>query len=281
MIERDESDPDRQGMGPWLHLAGLTALAVALEVGSSWLALRSEGTPAGAALSEGLRRAPAFVYAVLPAIAAISCGFLRARSGAPKTALRIALAATACMMVIDVTAPAAESAFGSRVGILEGDVAVQTARAPDLGRASATRTVRDALRGDLAGFAETQASYPVLHPRLVLTSATHKAALLMAPVLLVGLIIGIQAWVSDRVVFRQPGDRRIAQSLMAWIVAPGGEALLFTWSHDSKTQVLFGQAPLWTILVPYIPVAIVSGVAWRAALKHSRLEALAPTDPET
>ena len=92
------------------------------------------------------------------------------------------------------------------------------------------------------------------------------------------LVLGVA---TDALGGRALVDRRIAQILMAWIVAPGGEALLFTWSHDSQTQVLFGQAPLWTILVPYIPVAIVSGVAWRAALKHSRLEALAPTDPET
>jgi hypothetical protein len=278
MSDRFKTRLRRSKWTEWIHFSGLIVLAALLQVGVAWLARTGEGLDPGAALVQSLQGVPAFLYGALPAMAAISCGLLAAGANRVRKALRITVSATLMMAVIDIASPPVDAVLGSRVGVVEGDIAVRTERVIDLGRVSALRTLHSAAVGGLPGIGERAESYPLSHPRAIASAALHKGALLLAPLLLVGIIVGVQSWLADHVVFRREVDQRVGHLVMAWVIAPAGEVLLFTWSGDLRAQVLFAMAPLWSILVPYVPFLVVAVVAWRTAHRQGQMSELAPRD---
>lgn len=181
------------------------------------------------------------LYLMLGVIAAIAVGTARPVRDTLRQAIRVVLVATCLMLVLDAFAvPLPDSVLRAAVELKVG----------------AVREVHVVLR-----------EYPALHPRARAQSAIVRAGALLIPVLLVGCVLGLNAWMTDRVVFRFPRDAIVARWVIALLFAPAATALLLNWSSGYAYDILFRGQPLLLALVPYLPALACAVVAWRFAAR--------------
>ncbi len=184
------------------------------------------------------------LYPMLGVIAAIAVGTMRPVRDTLRQAIRVVLVATCLMLVLDAFAvPMQDSVLRAAVELKVG----------------AVRDVHVVLR-----------EYPALHPRARAQSAIVRAAMLLLPVLLVGCVLGLNAWMTDRVVFRFPRDAMVARWVLALLFAPAATALLLSWSSGYAYDILFRGQPLLLALVPYLPAVACATVGWRFAARTYR-----------
>jgi hypothetical protein len=220
---------------PWFHLLLLIVLGVAFLLGSA--VLRGQPT------ANAVRDVPSSLYIILPALAGIAVGTLRPGPRSTATGARIVVAITVLMLALDLTGSDAQS--------------------------SVWRSLAALLRGGWTGAGELLHSYPLGHPRVVAEHALARGGLLLLPLVLVGLVMGVAAWSTERVTFRTATDGTVARWAVAWVLVPAAFALVLNWSESYAYRILFRGAPLWLPLVPYVPALIIALVGWRAAGRRS------------
>ena len=193
---------------------------------------------------EALRGLSNSLYPMLGVIAAIAVGTARPVRDTLGQAIRVVLVATCLMLLLDVfTMPAQDSVLRAVVDLNGGSV----------------RDVHVVLR-----------EYPTLHPRARAETAIVRAGMLLFPVLLVGCVLGLNAWMTDRVVFRFPRDAIVARWALALLFAPAAAALLLSWSSGYAYDILFRGQPLLLPLVPYLPAMACAAIGWRFAARTYR-----------
>ncbi len=181
------------------------------------------------------------LYPMLGVIAAIAVGTMRPVRDTLRQAIRVVLVATCLMLVLDAFAvPLQDSVLRAAAELQVGTV----------------RDVHVVLR-----------EYPVSHPRAQAQSAIVRAGMLLLPVVLVGCVLGLDAWMTDRVVFRFPRDATVARWALALLFAPAATALLLNWSSGYTYSILFRGQPLLLALVPYLPAIACAAIGWRFAAR--------------
>lgn len=227
-------------ISPWRHLILLSALAV----GAVFLIDLFSGAPARAGGWAGAPRAavgalPDILIPTLAVALAIAVGTMPPGARTIRQAARMTVVVSLVMIALDLLLPEPAS----------------------------LRTMSAALSGGLGDIGEVVAQYPLSHPRLRMTDALQHSAMLLAPIVLVGVSLGIGAWIHTRVIFRSPRDGTIARWVVSWILAPGVLAFVVNWSQGNGADVLFRGEPLWLVVVPWAPALVVGALGWRAAAR--------------
>ena len=229
----------------WRHIAVLFTCSVVF----LFLADLLTGAPSRArgwsgAPLEAFRGLSNSLYPMLGVIAAIAVGTARPVRNTLRQAMRVVLVATCLMLLLDIFAvPSEDSVLRAAVELQVGTV----------------RDVHVVLR-----------EYPVSHPRAQAQSAIVRGGMLLLPVLLIGCVLGLNAWMTDRVVFRFPRDAMVARWVLALLFAPTATALLLSWSSGYAYDILFRGQPLLLSLVPYLPAIACATVGWRFAAQTYR-----------
>jgi hypothetical protein len=239
----------------WLHFIGLLALGVGA---NAVKVLLDAGWTARAAATV-LVALPQWACHLIPVVAAISIGMLRFTPAIARQGLRLAVATTVLMVGLDLVAP--QGPLGDHaLAVAQGEYG--QSRVVDESDVSAVGTALAFLRGDLDGWSEVAQSYPRGHPRLRAALAIVRSAYFVLPLILVGLVLGMQVWVAENVTFRTVPAERIARLLMAWVVSPGAYFLIMTWTGGVNLQLLRRPGPLFEILIPLLPFALVGVLGW-------------------
>ena len=235
----------------WRHLALLLALAIVFVFLADLLtgAPKRAGGWSGAPLA-ALRTIPDALYLLIGPIAAIAVGTLRPDRREVGEAVRITVLATLVMLALGLLAP------------LSSGGAMRSA-------------MRSAMRAALVLDADARhqvsvvlSEYPSQHPRLIAHEGVMRAGMLLLPTVLIGLVLGVGAWLHARVVFRFPRDGMIARWAIALVLVPVAAGTIVNWSASSGYEILFQGRSLLLTLVPYVPALIVGAVGWRAARRH-------------
>lgn len=227
----------------WRHFALLLVLACVFLVATTMLT--GVAAPAGASpLEHALRELPESLYWMLGVVAGIVVGTARPAGRTVHDAMMVALVATAGMLALSI--------FAMPDAGLEG---------PRLVRAFEVGHVLPAA---------LPASYPVDHPRIIASETLRQLGMLALPAILVGVMLGIGAWLDARVRFRYPRDGVVARWMLSWLLVPGMAAVLLNWSMSYGYDILFRGQPAWIVLMPYAPALVVAIIAWRGAARAAR-----------
>ncbi len=264
----------------WRHLGALTLAAALLALvlyATTWHGrLPSAGWEL--ALLAGLLSVPSALYILLPVAAGIAAGTARLGERGARRALAGLVLVMVVMAALDLWAgPAATRAelvaarsYGAQWPMPTEPTMVRLAeRVGELG------VVARLVTGGLPGVDQTARTYPFDHPRAAAAEAIPHAALLLAPFILMGLVLGAAAWVRRRVIFRAPRDEAVARWVTAWVLAPAGLGLIGMLASPDSYAVLFRGAPLWRPLVGYIPLLAIALLGWRAAYRAPAADAAA------
>lgn len=227
-------------ISPWRHLLLLSALAI----GAVFLIDLLSGAPTRAGGWTGAPRAalgalPDMLLPTLAVALAIAVGTLPPDARGVRQAARMTMVVTLVMIALDLLLPEPAS----------------------------LRTLAAALSGSLGDIGETVARYPMSHPRLRMVYALQHGAMLLSPIVLVGVALGVGAWINTRVIFRSPRDGTVARWVVSWILAPGVLAFVVNWSQGNGADVLFRGEPLWLVVVPWGPALVIGALGWRAAAR--------------
>lgn len=244
----------------WFHLLVLTLAFLVLQLGSLVAALHDRRRAAGwdAALERALLEAPSMLFGLLPAAVGIAVATLAFRKGGIRTAAWMVAAVIAVMIAVDTwIGPALDPDRGNSSHPLGGEWK------------GAVRTLIAWMRGEIQGTGEILRTYPPGHPRFVSMEALARGATLLLPVITVGIVLGIGAWMRNRVIFRTGRDEIIARWVVAFLIAPVVAGRVASWSSSSY-EVLFRGKPLWIVLIPYVPFLVLAALGWRAARRAER-----------
>lgn len=227
-------------ISPWRHLLLLSTLAIAAVLLIDLLS----GAPARAGGWAGAPRAalgalPDILVPTLAVALAIAVGTLPPDARSIRQAARMTVVVTLVMIVLDLVLPEPGS----------------------------LRTLAAALRGSLGDIGETAPQYPMSHPRLRMVYALQQGAVLLAPVVLVGVALGVGAWIHSRVIFRSPRDGTLARWVVSWLLAPLVLGFVMNWSQGNGADVLFRGEPLWLVVVPWAPALVAGALGWRGATR--------------
>lgn len=93
---------------------------------------------------------------------------------------------------------------------------------------------------------------------------------MLAPLSIVGIVLGVLGWVDRRVIFRSPSDEGLARVVMAWTVSPALMWAIFSLMARGSTKVLFEGQPLSLILLPQVPFVVLAvlGLHWATRSKR-------------
>jgi hypothetical protein len=256
--------PDHSPWRAWVHLGVLTALAAVVELASR---VSAGGGPASGVqgLIAGL---PEFYFAIFPIVLAVALGMLPFSREAPRQGVTLAVVVTVVMVALDLLGVGAATT-AARVALQAGGV-VAAARPGDYTSVPLLGTALALLRGDLVLPLARSARYAAGDPLLVAAFAVVKAGHLCLPLILTGMMLGVQAWVADRVTFRRPIDATVARVVLAWVFAPAAFYLMSSWSLKLLFQVLFGSAGILMPLLPFAVFAIVGALGLRTAVRVAR-----------
>lgn len=236
----------------WIHFGVLLVLALIAE-----------------AIGSGLGQLPEFAFGILPVLAGIAVGMNSpARSGF-RHAVWLSAFVTVVMIFLDVFGSHGSLQVGGRVGAVGGEY-VASPRLIDFTEVPLMGTVVKALQGDFVIPEGRGGRYPVGHPLVTALQAIQKGGHLMLGVLLVGVVVGIQAWVAERVRFIRPTDERVARIVTAWVLAPTLYFFVSMWAQELRIDVMRGSAPVPVVALPFLAVALASAVGWVAAWRVAR-----------
>ena len=261
---------------PWTHLTLLALAGVAASAARLAAAFHARRPDDG----WGIPLQAAALHAVsdlglyLPIAAGIAVAGVAFARGGVRTAATIAGGTLAALLLLDVAVfPAvAEARYQAarRAGAswpMSMDASEQRSV---LSRRGVVRTALAFATGEVRGVDETLTSYPQTHPRLVAVQAIVEAGMLLTPLITVGLIVGVGAWVRRRVIFRNARDEVIARRTIAWVLVPAAMAVLGSWTASYGFEALFRREPLWTGVIPFAPFLVMAAVAWWAGARAAR-----------
>ncbi|MCK5652412.1 MAG: hypothetical protein KAJ42_13585, partial [Gemmatimonadetes bacterium] len=203
----------------WIHLAGLTFIVAVFLIlhRSATLAPADPGLLARLLL--GIKLLPSSIYPFLPILVGLSVGMPRARGGLTRHAAAVALLVTGVMLLIDLTAPPASRLSLNRATVGQSG-AVTATRSMHRGPVNAIPTMISTFAESGSAVDEVLSQYPPDHPRLRVALSVNRAMLMTLPIVLAGIVLGMGAWMSGRVSFRQERDERIARLALVWLVVP-------------------------------------------------------------
>ena len=231
----------------WRHLALLSALGVVFVFLADLLtgAPKRAGGWSGAPLA-ALATIPDALYMLIGPIAAIAVGTLRPDRREVGEAVRITVLATLVMLALGLLTPS-----------------------------SSGGAMRSAMRAALTLDADARhqvsvvlSEYPSQHPRLIARESVMRAGMLLLPTVLIGMVLGVGAWLHSRVIFRFPRDGVIARWAVALVLVPVAAGAIVNWSASFGYEILFQGRSLLLTLVPYVPALLVGAVGWSAARRH-------------
>ena len=254
----------------WYHFLGLTILAVGADLLVAAAGIHGGEPQIGwlRAMGLGAGRISGDLFVILPVTAAVTAGLIRDTATAATSGLRLAMAAMAILLVVDLLSNDALDSGRARLAVL----GTETISLPgtDVGSVSAIRTIGAFVTSDLPGADEVLPRYPLDHPRLKLTTAFLKLALLLSPLVLIGFVTGTATWLSARVIFLHGSDEVVARVVLSWLLAPLVLWGIWSWTVGVRADVLFGGETPSLILVPLVPFAVIGLIGWWAAVpdKH-------------
>lgn len=239
---------------PWRHFVLLLGLAIMgfylLEV----LSLAQTTSSSGSVLLNAARELPAILYRVLPAVAGLAVATMPIDGRSTRIALMLVVTVIAAMLLLDSVATPVLAAPSTRGNVIESQGYAR-------GAAFALSHAREV--------GETLRVYPVNHARVVASESLGGLALLIMPGILIGLVLGVSAWMRDRVTFRTLRDERVARWVIAWLLVPGAWAFIGNWSLGYQYRILFRGQPIWLILVPYLPALLLATIGWRRSQRNT------------
>lgn len=263
MVVRSEGSSRRSTARlAWLHLAVLVALAAAVEVLILALGGDLDRSTLGAVV-------PGYFYAMLPVAAAVSMGMSVFDEATVRHAVVMVGITTAAMAGLDLVPPTLTVPEAQQLAF-NGGVFERRAMAAELHGSGAIRTLLAFMRGDLALVGERLTTYAPDEPRLMATMAASTVGYLAFPGILIGIVLGVQAWVARNVRFRRTVDERVARLVLAWLFAPAAFFVVVTWVRRVQVQVLFGSSGLAAMFFPYVTFALIATVGWVTAWRASR-----------
>lgn len=249
----------------WIHLGALVVFAGAVEIASAL----SGGVGEGPSFSAVLAHLPDFYFGTLPVLVAISVGMLSFSGATTRHAILLVVATTLTMLVLDLFAGLGSAGATANVTLQQGG-SVESAPSGDYTGISLVRTLMDMTRNGVDVPPARLAPLDAQDPRLRASFAVLKLAHLFLPAVLVGIVLGVQAWVADHVVFRRPVDELVARIVLAWVFAPAAFFLTVRWAQKLGAQALFWGAP---IVAPFLPIGVmllVAALGWSMARRVAR-----------
>ena len=110
--------------------------------------------------------------------------------------------------------------------------------------------------------------------RLLAMQRVRSGALLLLPIVVVGVMIGLTTWMQLNVAFRTHHAAALVRHAIGWLVSAGVCAIIVTWSAGYGYDILFRGRSAVMVCIPYLPALLLSLVGWRAAHRYR----LAPAD---
>lgn len=265
----------------WIHLAGL-ALIVAV-----FLILHRSATiaPADSGLLErlslGMKLLPSSIYPILPILVGLSVGMPRVRAGLTRHAAAMALLVTGVMLLIDFTAPPASQLSLNSATVAAGG-AVTANRIVRHGPVNAIPTLISTIGESSTAIDEVLSQYPPDHPRVRVALSVNHAMLMTLPIVLAGIVLGMGAWVSGRVSFRQDRDERIARLALVWLVVPAAYWVVQVFAEDALASVLVSGDSFLMLIVPWLPALVLCALGWHSSRREEAggVSAPPPQPPE-
>ena len=248
----------------WAHVVALVVLAGAVDVAGAL----SGGGGVVASLRAALAGLPDFYFGALPVLVAISVGMLSFTGAATRHAAALVVATVVAMIVLDLVG--GHGIVDARSTAMLQPGSVQSAASGDFTNVPLFATIWHILREGASLPATQTQRYDLTDPRLRAAFAVLKGAHLLLPVALVGIVLGVQAWVADHVVFRQPVDELVARMVLAWVFAPAGFYLALSWGRKLCAQVLFYGAWIFAPLLPIAVMLLAAALGWVAARRVTR-----------
>lgn len=257
--ENGASDGDGRFLH-WWHLGALLGLIAAVEGGR--MILR------GAVPGELFASLPHSLYAWCPILAGIAVSIRRSDLLSSRAAVKVGVVVTLLMLALDLVGgvtppPAAFTTTLDRQGNLRS-------RATTTSGTSWTLTGLTWVRGDLDGIEERipqgVRAYPGPHPRTRAAEALYDGSLVLLVFGILGLVIAAGRWIRHHVTFRKREDERGAHLVVAWLLSPLALGVAASAADRLFFAALFGNGPLWAILLPAVGLLAVGTFAWvRAA----------------
>jgi len=260
---------------PWLHLAIVTGMGVLTQMVIVVGLLQGDGFELTEAIATVWPATPGVVYTMLPIAAGASAALVAFRAGTRGRLIRLAMVATLVMLLVDlVAAPKLVPSHTWLAVSTEGQIAGEGLF--DQARESVTRDLMAVLKGEFGDVSDRGDSrvFSADNPRLRASFAVTKAGLLLLPMIFVALAAGLLSWLQSGVVFTSVRHFRIVAIALAWGVSLGGMALATELSEAARVASMMGSAALTTILLPYVPLAILAWLFWRYVPKETP-----PVDP--
>lgn len=251
-------------MRAWLHLAVLLILAGFVQAVST-----SQGPGAGEGwVGRWLGSLPAFLYGIVPILSAISIAMFRFCRNTPRLTLIMVATVTVIMVGLDLVTGGGTGG-NAAVGFQPGGV-VSATHGSDYTGVSMISVVRLWIRGDLSLPTLRSTTYHEGDPWVLVGFATAKLGALALPLLLAGVVVGVQGWIKDHVTFRRPVDATAAQVTITWFLAPGIFYLVRSWTLKLTYQVLFSDTSLLVLLLPLAVLAVPAAVGWVTSVRVAR-----------
>jgi hypothetical protein len=264
----------RHDRGLWTHFGVLLGLAVVLFVGGRVLEVGLAGLGSGgtaSALAELTRGLPQFLLLVVPVAAGLTMGAAVFSGRLLRHGVSLGVLSVVAMLLLDgVAAPVATR---PHIGDLETVDALrvtpqrQVSAYDALGLPGAIAWFRDGERRARVG--EIQTQYAADHPRVIAMRATERLFSFAIPWVLIGIVLGANAWLLRHADFREPADQRMATLMIAWVVVPLIGMILATWSASAQNAALRGR-PLLFMAVPYIALMALAIVGWKSATQVAK-----------
>lgn len=254
----------------WRHLGALTVVGFLLTMP---LSLQKPFGGWALAWLATLYQMPITMYATMPMVAGVAAGTARLGERGVRQAIAAMLAVMLTMVVLDTTvrpiATQARVAAYQKYGERWSPYPVRPMLADRIGAVGVlARFLTGRLPGTGAKAAPSTSTSPRYSPRMDAAGAIVFSAMLTAPFIVMGVVLGVGAWVRRRVIFRAPRDEVIARWVLAWLVAPVAMVILaFATLANGARGVVYGGAPLWQPLIVFIPFLVVAALGWRAAYR--------------
>ena len=208
-----------------------------------------------------LRYALESLYVLLPAtlgIAMAATGVHLRRVAAWMTA------ATVLGMVALDFAPGASMRIGPETDLVRGASGeMYRAQAPERwNSAGALRVLGAYVRGGYPGADDLTPIYDADAPRLVVAHAVLKLSFLLIPVAIAGAVLGAFSWIDHAIVFTSRASETVVEFVMGWVLGPAILGLATQMAIQVLSMVFFDAYPIWAIVLPYLALALLSGVGW-------------------
>lgn len=252
-----ELRPPPSGTRVWLHFVGLLGVASVVAI------LNGLVTGPGATLGSALLGLHEGLYALVPVAAGISLGLgIGVRL---KTAAKIVALSMLLMVGLDLLPPSGQSPVPRSVRVVPpGQVEPRIPRLGNRAASGALSTVVELIRGDLPDVNERIRPYPLTHDRARASYGLLKIGLLFTPFIAAGVVLGLAAWIEQRVLFRSGRDEVVAMIVIAWGASPLAVFLSDALAGQAQGAALFGDSSLWMMIAAYAPPVLVGSLGWLA-----------------